>query len=692
MAGNDFKLVAIRPLNNCSKKYSKILKNGRIYQFYNDFDFSAYDKSGLVKCGNSVPDIYSLNNGNGPSVSISAVVGRNGSGKSTLFELYYQFCFFVSMKLGLVDLNLYANVQLGLHEKLVNVQECFDEMNGALLVEVFFKRGNYLIWFKLDEFGKILYHKQVIKKGEAYFKDLSEKVVSSKNDFVEPNNEDQFCSLFYNIAVNYSLYGLNTRENGMWLLPLFHKNDGYQTPMVLNPYRKEGVIDINSETLFAKYRLLANVLFSSRNLTESQEYTPLTGRLNVTKVILKVNLEKFAYIARVMTGLEDAKKNVAQATDGKNVDLYQDKKEKAQKLIEKTAEIFDLALLYERYKVKALQEKLTKNMDLNNDMDLPNIHVFFKLKQIRNFLRLSKITEAHLSELRDALYSSPCHGTKEIEYSLHDVVNLFGIQNDDSLIDVYCKLPPPIFDFDLELVPLKGEKKIHENIRFMHLSSGERHMIYAIQTIVYHIVNLESIHKEAKRDFLAKKHFVYDCLNVMLDEIELYFHPEYQRRFVTELLAALDKIDYCSGIKGINVVINTHSPFILSDIPKQNCLFLDNENGIAIPRNSQEMHTYGANIYDMLHNSFFLNNSMGEFSEKSIKSIMKRLNTKGKMSEKAKKAIELEIKMIDEPVIRRKLAQMYDDRFKSSSDLRLQMIEESIRCLEQEKNQLLRNL
>lgn len=70
-------------------------------------------------------------------------------------------------------------------------------------------------------------------------------------------------NFFYTIAVNYSLYAYNSNDiksEGDWLPGLFHKNDGYQTPLVLNPFRKDGNIDINNENHLVKARLIANLL------------------------------------------------------------------------------------------------------------------------------------------------------------------------------------------------------------------------------------------------------------------------------------------------------------------------------------------------------------------------------------------------------------------------------------------------
>ena len=41
---NNFKLIAIRPLLNCDKRFSKNLNKGEIYQFYNEYKFLNKEK------------------------------------------------------------------------------------------------------------------------------------------------------------------------------------------------------------------------------------------------------------------------------------------------------------------------------------------------------------------------------------------------------------------------------------------------------------------------------------------------------------------------------------------------------------------------------------------------------------------------------------------------------------------------
>ena len=73
-------------------------------------------------------------------------------------------------------------------------------------------------------------------------------------------------------------------------------------------------------------------------------------------------------------------------------------------------------------------------------------------------------------------------------------------------------------------------------------------------------------------------------------------------------------------IKHFNIIVVTHSPFILSDIPQDNVLFLKdgkNDNEVC------DFKTFGANIHDLLRTSFFLENGLvGEFANNKIEELL----------------------------------------------------------------------
>lgn len=150
--------------------------------------------------------------------------------------------------------------------------------------------------------------------------------------------------------------------------------------------------------------------------------------------------------------------------------------------------------------------------------------------------------------------------------------------------------------------------------------------IFSLNSIVYHLRNLISVNFNSRKEELL----VYNNFNIILDEIELYYHPELQRTFIFDLLNYLNKIDY-SSLKtspNLNIIFITHSPFILSDIPAKNILFLkSNENkSTAVLENKK---SFGANIHELLGDNFFLTDDdiyIGEFAKNKISDTIDWLN------------------------------------------------------------------
>lgn len=82
----------------------------------------------------------------------------------------------------------------------------------------------------------------------------------------------------------------------------------------------------------------------------------------------------------------------------------------------------------------------------------------------------------------------------------------------------------------------------------------------------------------------------------------------------------LDNLALCNIdqriIRSINIIIVTHSPFLLSDIPETNILFLGDEEQKA------NQKTFGANIYDLLKSGFFMESAIGAFAEQKLNDLM----------------------------------------------------------------------
>ena len=135
------------------------------------------------------------------------------------------------------------------------------------------------------------------------------------------------------------------------------------------------------------------------------------------------------------------------------------------------------------------------------------------------------------------------------------------------------------------------------SVQFENLSDGE---------IVY-FNTFSSIFMEIRKASKDGR----DCV-LVLDEPDLNLHPEWCRRFID------DCITLVNNYSDVNVqfIIATHSPYMISDVPKENVFSLEvKEKMVEIKRAEK---SFAANIIDILSDTFFLDYSIGEFARKKI--------------------------------------------------------------------------
>lgn len=129
---------------------------------------------------------------------------------------------------------------------------------------------------------------------------------------------------------------------------------------------------------------------------------------------------------------------------------------------------------------------------------------------------------------------------------------------------------------------------------------------------------------------------------LVLDEAEIGFHPEWQRNYIKTLLDFVKALSSVSG-HDYQIVITSHSPILLSDIPVNCCNFLkkekvgDYEFKTKNVRKSQPQ-TFATNVFELYRNSFFLEDGLiGTFAVEKLKS----LEEKCKNGESKKSEIDL---------------------------------------------------
>ena len=92
-----------------------------------------------------------------------------------------------------------------------------------------------------------------------------------------------------------------------------------------------------------------------------------------------------------------------------------------------------------------------------------------------------------------------------------------------SLDEIIECLPPSIFDYEIYL----NDKKDHKEVSYSAMSSGELQLLQTISTHLYHVRNIMSVNGSRLQ---------YKNINMIFDEVEICFHPEYQRLFVKKLV------------------------------------------------------------------------------------------------------------------------------------------------------------
>ncbi len=172
---------------------------------------------------------------------------------------------------------------------------------------------------------------------------------------------------------------------------------------------------------------------------------------------------------------------------------------------------------------------------------------------------------------------------------------------------------------------------------------------------------------------------------LLIDEGDLYFHPQWQKDWLFYFIRLVDIL--FTG--RVQIILTTHSPFVLSDFPNTNVTFLSNEkNAITIDNDLDgSPRTFGANINDLFANSFFINDGlMGKFAKIKINNFIKELFLQTPEDVYLDKAYkEKFIDLIGEPLVKNKVMQVYREKLQLYSG---NHIEERILNLEKELTRL----
>lgn len=657
---NGFKLIAIIPLRGCNSRFTKNLKIGTPYRFYKDYEINLDEqKEDIFSVVNTNENkefnqLYNLKNG--IKINISAVVGENGSGKSTLIELFYYFVYAASIQLKQNNhpvlephSNLISERKRSIDEDIKIAKLSKDLLQSIQLQNKYslpidnignISSSNYinLVLKQLEsESDKLL-----IQKNKANFLDnliqnslnvaivfenstgihigryFQSTLTLKKISEISDNTSFSLTDFFYSISLNFSHHSLNSGTIGGWINSLFHKNDAYTTPVVINPMRENGNFNINKELQLSCERVMTNVTY---DIVRQIDYL-LLGKYKVSKFLffVKKNITPhlFAYTQDEFKQLSSAsllRKHL-------NINSISD-----------FTPFLDYAVSYLENKIpKIIDQYWQFFTDENNEIDdnrfyqfilTDESHITKKIRQTINFLKATYKTH-------NKSWNSKTTFSHEMSVSTFRAWLKFCNEDYETLTPSQLMefALPGFFNVDFELKSKNGN-----TVKLSDLSSGEQQMIFNINTITYHLYNIQSVHNN--NDSIER--IAYKNVSIILDEVELYYHPDMQRNLISHILDTLELIKSKKekGIESINLCFLTHSPFILSDIPNSNILKLKrNKKGQSEIKDNED-ETFGANINDLMADSFFLKQTlMGAFTEKKINHLIDKINAKQELHNK----------------------------------------------------------
>jgi predicted ATP-dependent endonuclease of OLD family len=315
--------------------------------------------------------------------------------------------------------------------------------------------------------------------------------------------------------------------------------------------------------------------------------------------------------------------------------------------------------------------------------DLIHNNTFKDSEEFKDKLNL-KMTKKILELLKRDLKAIPLeYKSLYLEIRFHNTIKgrdiyteLEKYRNDDCYtipfedFNLFEKVTNELYSFDI----LFKYKKNYKNVESMP-SQGEISLLFLLSSIYSSLI---PILKDEQNDH---KEYFKNNVMIILDEPMNSLHPQWQKNFIYNLINFLKEnfpdIEF-------QIVLTTHSPFILSDLPKEYVIFLDKfdyktkekypkldikdlKNGNCINVSEHiELKTFGANIHTLLSNGFFMSDGlMGEFAKgkineikdfydanKNLKKEDSNFESKKDEFEKNKKYFENIQKIIGEPFLK----------------------------------------
>ncbi len=606
---------------------------GKDFNFSSKYQIKYINKNLKIEENkNYIPNFYNINTNN--ISNITAVIGKNGSGKTTLLDMItkilcvgpfgeYNFIIafiknneiYVYAKEGLINKKIEHDFKLITFENQ-NIKEsiCKDMIKNTSIV--FFSN---IVNLRNKQI------KSSIRKNNFFNISIEEDI---NKTYIEPDielnrkyiNQKFVDQRFVDNRVNREIKNKMTERNIKFLsqnnsilkvenISLYFKC--YQTLGVftssldkLRYYRKNNPVK-RSDNYIDK--LNYSVSQKEKEIYEEIEREILDSHSNRRKTVLYI-----AYFILIDKFFEELYNKI---NNNEIIDLINNEIKKKVKRSRAIAMIYQVIGVIKNIEIDKIRKSYQKRNYIEDSIS--NI-----VNEFKNFLQ--EICKKYQQTLRNL--NLIIRNTKIVV----DIFRLYG-KGEMQSRKVLHQIMPIIF------VPNEEIKELYEivntdnnfiemfNLEFKGLSSGQQALL-----------NMYSSFYDVLDKIEDKKNVL-----VLMDEPELYFHPEWQRKYIYFIVEFFNT--YYKD-KNIQIIFTSNSPYVLSDLNNSSVIMMEKE---------EKNKTFAGNIMNLLIDNYFMEDTIGKFAEEKIKGIVNRVKNKEVNSDDFKI-----IDQIGEDVIRKNIEEM----------------------------------
>ncbi len=604
-----------------------------------DFNFSSKYKIKYINKNleieenkNYIPNFYNINTNN--ISNITAVIGKNGSGKTTLLDMItkilcvgpfreYNFIIafiknneiYVYAKEGLINKKIEHDFKLITFENQ-NIKEsiCKDITKNTSVV--FFsnivnlrnKQINSSIM--KNNFFNISIEEDINKTYIEPEIELNRKYVNQK--FVDQR--------FVDNRVNREIKNKMTERNIKFLLQNNSILKVENISLYFKCYQKLGVFTSSLDKL--RYYRKNNPVKKSGNYIDKLNYSVTKKEKEIYEEIEREILDShsnkrrtvlyIAYFILIDKFFEELYNKINNNDIINLINNEIKKKVKRSRAIEMIYQVIAVIKNIEIDKIKTIYQRSIDSEDSITDI----------VNEFKKFLQeICKKYERTLNNLRVIIDNHQImvdtfrpYGKGKIQSRkvLHQIMPIISVPNEE------IKTLYKILNSDNNFIEMF-------NLEFKGLSSGQQALL-----------NMYSSFYDVLDKIEDKKNVL-----VLMDEPELYFHPEWQRKYIYFIVEFFNT--YYKN-KNVQIIFTSNSPYVLSDLNNSSVIMMEKE---------EENKTFAGNIMNLLIDNYFMEDTIGKFAEEKIKGIVNRVKNKEVNSDDFKI-----IDQIGEDVIRKNIEEM----------------------------------